>query len=42
MEHAPTNKMGNETQREWGELLDMDEATKAKVDAMWAELGLKL
>ncbi|WP_417493395.1 UbiD family decarboxylase [Maricaulis sp.] len=35
-----TNKMGNETSREWGEKLDMDEATKARVDAMWAELGL--
>ena len=35
-----TNKMGNETQREWGEKLDMDEATKKRVDAMWAELGI--
>ncbi|MFS2318673.1 UbiD family decarboxylase [Maricaulis sp. D1M11] len=37
-----TNKMGNETQREWGEKLDMDDATKAKVDEIWSELGIKL
>ena len=35
-----TNKMGNETQREWGEKLDMDDATKAKVDKIWGELGI--
>jgi len=35
-----TNKVGNETQREWGVKLDMDEATKKRVDAMWAELGI--
>ena len=35
-----TNKMGNETQREWGEKLDMDDATKAKVDKIWGALGL--
>lgn len=36
-----TNKMGHETSREWGAKLDMDEATKARVDTMWAELGLE-
>jgi 4-hydroxy-3-polyprenylbenzoate decarboxylase len=37
-----TNKMGNETQREWGEKLDMDDATKAKVDEIWGALGINL
>ncbi|WP_109260974.1 UbiD family decarboxylase [Hyphobacterium indicum] len=35
-----TNKMDGETTREWGDKLDMDEATKRRVDEMWAELGL--
>jgi 4-hydroxy-3-polyprenylbenzoate decarboxylase len=35
-----TNKMGSETHREWGEVLDMDPDTKARVDAMWGKLGL--
>ncbi len=35
-----TNKFPGETQREWGTPIVMDEATKAKVDAMWGELGL--
>jgi len=35
-----TNKMDGETTREWGDLLDMDEATKKRVDEMWAELGV--
>ncbi len=35
-----TNKMDGETNREWGEKLDMDDATKARVDAIWAELGI--
>ena len=35
-----TNKWPGETQREWGTTIVMDEAVKAKVDAMWAELGL--
>ncbi|MEE2525332.1 UbiD family decarboxylase [Hyphobacterium sp. HN65] len=35
-----TNKLPGETNREWGDLLDMDEATKKRVDEMWAELGL--
>jgi 4-hydroxy-3-polyprenylbenzoate decarboxylase len=35
-----TNKMDGETTREWGDKLDMDEATKKRVDEMWAELGL--
>ena len=37
-----TNKMGNETQREWGAKLDMDDATKAKVDEIWGALGINL
>lgn len=35
-----TNKFSGETQREWGTPIVMDEAVKAKVDAMWDELGL--
>ena len=35
-----TNKLPGETDREWGEKLDMDAATKARVDEMWAALGL--
>jgi 4-hydroxy-3-polyprenylbenzoate decarboxylase len=35
-----TNKWPGETQREWGKPIAMDEAVKAKVDAMWGELGL--
>ena len=35
-----TNKVDGETDREWGEKLDMDAETKARVDAMWAELGI--
>jgi 4-hydroxy-3-polyprenylbenzoate decarboxylase len=35
-----TNKWPGETQREWGRPIEMDVAVKAKVDAMWGELGL--
>lgn len=35
-----TNKWEGETNREWGEKLEMDEATKRAVDEMWGELGL--
>jgi len=35
-----TNKWPGETQREWGTPIAMDEAVKARVDEMWAELGL--
>jgi 4-hydroxy-3-polyprenylbenzoate decarboxylase len=35
-----TNKWPGETQREWGTPIVMDAAVKAKVDAMWSELGL--
>jgi len=35
-----TNKFPGETNREWGTPIVMDEAVKAKVDAMWGELGL--
>ena len=35
-----TNKWPGETQREWGTTIVMDEAVKARVDAMWGELGL--
>ncbi|MFP5403755.1 MAG: 4-hydroxy-3-polyprenylbenzoate decarboxylase [Gammaproteobacteria bacterium] len=35
-----TNKWPGETSREWGTPIVMDDAVKAKVDAMWDELGL--
>ena len=35
-----TNKWPGETTREWGRPIVMDAAVKARVDAMWSELGL--
>ena len=35
-----TNKWPGETNREWGTPITMDAAVKARVDAMWGELGL--
>ncbi len=35
-----TNKMPGETQREWGKPISMSPAVKARVDAIWSELGL--
>jgi 4-hydroxy-3-polyprenylbenzoate decarboxylase len=35
-----TNKWPGETQREWGTPVAMDEATRARVDTLWPELGL--
>ncbi len=35
-----TNKLPGETDREWGEPIRMDDAVKARVDAMWGRLGL--
>lgn len=35
-----TNKIGPETDREWGRPLTMDPETIEKVDALWAQLGL--
>ena len=35
-----TNKWPGETQREWGKTIEMDEATKLRVDEMWVNLGL--
>ena len=35
-----TNKLPGETTREWGVPITMDDAVKARVDAMWSELGL--
>jgi 4-hydroxy-3-polyprenylbenzoate decarboxylase len=37
-----TDKMGSETNREWGRKLDMDDETKARVDEIWAELGIEV
>ena len=35
-----TNKWPGETSREWGTAIRMDDATKARVDALWDGLGL--
>jgi 4-hydroxy-3-polyprenylbenzoate decarboxylase len=35
-----TNKWPGETDREWGRAIAMSPDVKAKVDAMWGELGL--
>jgi 4-hydroxy-3-polyprenylbenzoate decarboxylase len=35
-----TNKWPGETSREWGRPIVMDGAVKARVDALWGELGL--
>jgi 4-hydroxy-3-polyprenylbenzoate decarboxylase len=35
-----TNKMPGETNREWGEPIEMDDAVKQRVDALWDELGI--
>ncbi|MDP4530249.1 4-hydroxy-3-polyprenylbenzoate decarboxylase [Alkalimonas delamerensis] len=37
-----TNKWPGETDREWGEPIVMDPAVKARVDALWPELGIEL
>ena len=34
-----TDKIGAETTREWGRLMDMDEAVVKKVNEMWGKLG---
>ncbi len=35
-----TNKWPGETTREWGTPIEMDSAVKARIDALWDELGL--
>ena len=35
-----TNKWPGETQREWGRPIAMDPAVRARVDAIWGELGI--
>jgi 4-hydroxy-3-polyprenylbenzoate decarboxylase len=35
-----TTKVGAETTREWGRVLDMDSSIIARVDALWQRLGL--
>ncbi|BDX08362.1 4-hydroxy-3-polyprenylbenzoate decarboxylase [Planctobacterium marinum] len=36
-----TNKLPGETDREWGTPIVMDDEVKAKIDAMWQDLGLE-
>jgi 4-hydroxy-3-polyprenylbenzoate decarboxylase len=35
-----TNKWPGETQRQWGRPIRMDEQVKARIDAIWDQLGL--
>jgi len=35
-----TNKWPGETTRNWGSLISMDSEVKARVDAMWEQLGI--
>jgi 4-hydroxy-3-polyprenylbenzoate decarboxylase len=35
-----TNKWTGETQRPWGTAIAMEAAVKARVDALWSQLGL--
>jgi 4-hydroxy-3-polyprenylbenzoate decarboxylase len=35
-----TNKWPGETDRRWGERIEMNEDVKRRVDALWRELGL--
>ncbi len=37
-----TSKWKGETTREWGRPISMDAVTKARVDAMWDQLGIRL
>jgi 4-hydroxy-3-polyprenylbenzoate decarboxylase len=36
-----TNKWPGETQREWGRPITMDAAVKARIDAIWQDLGIE-
>jgi 4-hydroxy-3-polyprenylbenzoate decarboxylase len=37
-----TNKWQGESEREWGTAIHMDAEVVARVDAMWASLGINL
>jgi 4-hydroxy-3-polyprenylbenzoate decarboxylase len=37
-----TVKIGTETDREWGRVIEMDCATKARIDEIWGRLGIDL
>jgi 4-hydroxy-3-polyprenylbenzoate decarboxylase len=32
--------MPGETNREWGEPIEMDKSVKDRIDALWSELGI--
>jgi len=36
-----TNKWRGETSRNWGQPISMDAAVKARIDAIWQDLGLE-
>jgi 4-hydroxy-3-polyprenylbenzoate decarboxylase len=35
-----THKLPGETQRAWGRPIHMDDATRARIDAIWQQLGI--
>ena len=35
-----TNKIGNETSREWGRIITRDAKTVQRIDEIWEKLGL--
>jgi 4-hydroxy-3-polyprenylbenzoate decarboxylase len=35
-----TSKIGGETSRQWGRPIQMSDEVKARVDALWDELGI--
>lgn len=37
-----TNKIGGETNREWGRVLEMDKSVISRVDDLWKKLGIKV
>lgn len=36
-----TNKMSGETDREWGEPIEMDDGVKQRIDTLWSDLGIE-
>jgi 4-hydroxy-3-polyprenylbenzoate decarboxylase len=36
-----TNKMSGETDREWGEPIEMDDGVKQRIDKLWSDLGIE-
>ena len=36
-----TNKISGETDREWGEPIEMDDGVKQRIDTLWSDLGIE-